>query len=406
MMLIDEKMIKKIIILLMKIKYYYRLIKRKKHRNKKRTNIWLFGEWFGERCCDNCLYLANFVSRLNTNLSLFWIANNNCDTSLLDNTITVVEKDSEKANQLIKEAEVIIVNQGLCDVINDLAYVPNNSLIVNLWHGMPWKKILFDADDKSIIYMIKKIFYKIFNICDLTISTSKENSNIIENAFLINKNKIIESGYPRNEIFYNVNNIHHCRNKLNGFINVDDKIVISYLPTFRSNNRLFDIKSLLVNKEFNDYLLNNNVIIVQKKHFADNSENNDAISNFIYNVDEQITTQELLCASDILITDYSSCFFDFLLLNRPIIHFLYDYDNYINNDRGLYYSKEDVCCGDCVYNSNELINSIINNINCINKDRELRLLRKNTFMNYSSNKACKIIYQRIIQDLKHYDKKV
>ena len=51
-----------------------------------------------------------------------------------------------------------------------------------------------------------------------------------------------------------------------------------------------------------------------------------------------------MAASDILVTDYSSCFFDFLILDRPIIHFLYDYDYYKEKDRGLYYEKEGVIC--------------------------------------------------------------
>ena len=53
-----------------------------------------------------------------------------------------------------------------------------------------------------------------------------------------------------------------------------------------------------------------------------------------------------LAAADMLITDYSSCFFDYLITNRPIIHYLYDYDYYVKEDRGVYYDVMDVVAGD------------------------------------------------------------
>jgi CDP-glycerol glycerophosphotransferase (TagB/SpsB family) len=68
----------------------------------------------------------------------------------------------------------------------------------------------------------------------------------------------------------------------------------------------------------------------------------------------------LLLITDILITDYSSCYFDFTLLNRPIIHFVYDYDEYKNQDRGLYYDLEDVKGGYIVYEERQLVEAIIN----------------------------------------------
>lgn len=388
---------------MMDIIYYYRLIKRKNHKTHKKTNIWVFGEWCGDRCCDNCLYLANYISRINSNLSLFWVSNKKCDTSLLDKKITIVEKGSDEAKHLIKESEVIVVNQGLCDITDDSSCVPYNSLIINLWHGMPWKKIMYDVADNSLIRFFKKCLYKKINVFDYLISTSRENSKIIKNAFYLNNNQIIESGYPRNEIFCNEKKLINCKEKLNSIINSNGKLIITYLPTFRNNNAFFDFNSITNKKELTKLLIDNNAIIVQKKHFADDNKFSAYDSPYIFNIDNNISTQELLGASDILITDYSSCFFDFLLLDNPIIHFLYDYEYYYLKDRGLYYDKKDVCCGDCVTTVDELINSIKNNIINKDKDKELRQLRKKQFININPNNSCSIIYNKLVKELQKND---
>lgn len=71
--------------------------------------------------------------------------------------------------------------------------------------------------------------------------------------------------------------------------------------------------------------------------------------------------QELMMISDILITDYSSIMIEFAILNRPIIFFVYDLDNYLNNERGFYYDFKKTVPGKLVYSCDELIDAIENN---------------------------------------------
>ena len=73
-------------------------------------------------------------------------------------------------------------------------------------------------------------------------------------------------------------------------------------------------------------------------------------------------SQELLLASDLLITDYSSCYFDFLLLDRPIIHYAYDYQSYGSIDRGFYYDLENVSGGSIVKTEEKLLESLDKNL--------------------------------------------
>lgn len=90
------------------------------------------------------------------------------------------------------------------------------------------------------------------------------------------------------------------------------------------------------------WLIENDVIIVQKAHFVSQQRNElqrERRQQRVITLNE-LYAFEALGAADILISDYSSCFFDYLVLNRPIIHFIYDYESYKRKDRGIYTEKQ------------------------------------------------------------------
>ena len=92
------------------------------------------------------------------------------------------------------------------------------------------------------------------------------------------------------------------------------------------------------------------------------------------------------------------CYFDYLLLNRPIIHFTYDYDYYKNKDRGLYYDLKDVNGGRIVYNYNELINSIEMYIRNPKIDEEIRIKRKNEFLTFDNGGSSQYIIKKLLKN--------
>jgi CDP-glycerol glycerophosphotransferase len=107
-----------------------------------------------------------------------------------------------------------------------------------------------------------------------------------------------------------------------------------------------------------------------------------------------------LLSTDILITDYSSCYFDFLLLNRPIIHYVYDYDQYKNQDRGLYYSIDKAKGGAVGYNFEELIVCIENYLQNEKLDGLLRKKTREEFVNYENGKSSEEITNYILAMIK------
>lgn len=367
------------------------------------NNIWVFGEWFGKRCCDNSMYFANYMAQNHPDIKCVWIARKGTDLSNLDKKINVYEIGERETNIIVKNAHIIIMNQGFLDVLEN-TLVPGGPISVNFWHGVPWKKIGLDGFEQS--NKLKRFYYSLQTkvlSSDYYLSLSDDFSSILRSACGAKRNKIIQAGYPRNSLFYNPSQITECKDKLIKYINKKQRgietsqatKIITYMPTFRDktdkNFSFFDMGSDELSR-LKTILEGNDAIIIQKAHYASKVNTTDSYYSRIINADEY-PAQELLATSDILITDYSSCFFDYLLLDRPIIHYLYDYEYYSKLDRGLYYTKEEVAAGDVATSEEELIQSISLYIENEKKDHDLRKKRKEKYIQFESEDSCSVIFE-------------
>lgn len=376
---------------------------------KKKENKWVFGSWFGNSVSDNPFYLSKYITDHKDfddykDLEIVWIVNEIPKSK--NPFIKYVKKNSLLSVFEILRSRVAVFNQSYLDLFD--YNILGGTYKVQLWHGVPWKKIGFDIVEPTR-NILKKInrklnFYSIE--CDLYIASSEENKKRIKSAFNTVESKILSVGQPRNEPFFDDSFITNSRNNVLKKMNLDyDSTIIAYLPTFRDkkkntfsflNDDFIEEKSKL-----NELLSKNKAFILEKSHYV-NIKNNTQNSQFVcgsFKHVSNIDSQELLAASDILITDYSSCLFDFLLLDRPIIQFLYDYDYYKNRDRGLYYNKEDVSCGQIAFSLPELQQQIERSIKNKHVGKEERINVKNKFCNNESINNCKIIINRIFEDV-------
>ena len=184
-------------------------------------------------------------------------------------------------------------------------------------------------------------------------------------------------------------------------IGIDFKAkIIAYLPTFRdSGDTCFSFLGVK-DPTFWKMLDERNIVIVHKAHFADvNQYRNEEEYKRVLCIND-VAAQELMAASDMLITDYSSCFFDYLILDRPIIHYIYDYDFYKNKDRGLYYDVEQVACGDTPRTEQELIEAIRKNLNEVDRNRLLRSTRREKFISFENEHSCEVITRILFKNIR------
>ena len=250
----------------------------------------------------------------------------------------------------------------------------------------------FEKLDQNVKKMVDFVFkLKIENdkVYDyfITPSGTKENLKVISEHFQIPPEIILVLGYPRNDIFFNDNP--KFSKKIRKKINVPDDIkrIILYAPTFRD----YDLTARFPLSEgdlieLNKMLKSRNSILLMKAHKAEKKIEFKNFSN-IKDIKKDSDIQELLFISDVLITDYSSVYVDYLLLDRPIIFFTYDYEFYEKENRGLQYDLKTIAPGPLIYSGKELIKSI-RNISLIEQEyKDKRNLLNNEFNKYQDGKS-------------------
>lgn len=227
----------------------------------------------------------------------------------------------------------------------------HNTCLIHCWHACgAYKKIGFDAKRK--IYnndSEEKRIRRIHRGISWFVCTSEETAKIYANAFRLPFERMLIFGSPR------LDTIIQQKDK----VSVPKIYTILYAPTYRTYGKniryLPPLPDAKVLREELIAKLGENVHLVFRGHPTTPSP----VKLNGWEDWSNIPQSEALYRASVLITDYSSIFFDFLIFNRPIIFYIYDIDTYIKNERNLYFLpykefKETVCI-----DKNNLINVII-----------------------------------------------
>ncbi|TDO15991.1 CDP-glycerol:poly(glycerophosphate) glycerophosphotransferase [Bacillus subtilis] len=238
---------------------------------------------------------------------------------------------------------------------------PRNTTYVQTWHGTPLKKLANDMDEVHMpgttTEQYKRNFLKEANKWDYLISPNAYSTEIFRSAFQFKK-EIIESGYPRNDILYTKNR-DDISKRIKRKLNIDDnKKIILYAPTWRDNefygvgkykfNLQLDLEEL--QKEFHDTA----VFLLRMHYLVRENFDLQKYNHFVKDVSLYEDIRDLYLISDILITDYSSVFFDFGNLKKPMIFYTYDLEMYRDKLRGFYFDFEKNAPGEIVENKEDL----------------------------------------------------
>lgn len=291
--------------------------------------------------------------------------------SIVQNSIIYI--NSFKAIKLILKAEYIFTDSSASSVSPSLALL-GKFKIIRLWHGDAIKKINFDSKKYiSSIWRFGRFLLKNEYKNNVIIPVwSKANEKIMNSSFLWNKAKV--TWLPRNDIFFqnNKNEILKKAGELEKY-----KKIIAYTPTWRDSSSTIKPFSKEVLSKINKYLKENNYILLISWHIQTEEVKFTEMSNIKNFKNPNIETQELLLIADILISDYSSIYIDFLLTNKPIIFYAYDINEYLNKDRELYFNYEDVVINETlVKNENDLFDTIKNIDNISNDYNYLNSYKK------------------------------
>ncbi len=248
------------------------------------------------------------------------------------------------------KAKVWITNSG---VERGLSFKKKLTIQVNTWHGTPLKKICQEENSADKGAFQTKGDSKI----DIMTAQSGYDAEIFERLFNVERKNILECDLPRNDVFTKQTDKTEFRKK----IGIEqDKIAILYAPTFREYQRDEQNQCVLdIPMDFENWqkTLGDNYVILFRAHYevakllnASNFKNVIDVSDYPY-------LSDLIIASDMLVSDYSSMFFDYCITGKPMLCFAYDLETYAEK-RGLYLDMhKSLPCNVCK-NEQELLKNI------------------------------------------------
>jgi CDP-glycerol glycerophosphotransferase len=278
---------------------------------------------------------------------------------------------SLKSIVLLLRAEYLVVD-NVKWISNFKYYLLQRAVKIQLWHGIGSKRIALDnprikhAKFKSIL-IAKGFLMGSIPYYDYIISTSEYyQKNLYKDAFKYGE--ILNLGQPRNDIFFrSINEI--------DMLNVDRSVyeeilkrknegatIIVYTPTFRDTGGNLLTDKVLNFEKLDEFCGDNNIFLIIKQHpFASDFELSNCNHIILYN--KQMDLYPVMSISDLMITDYSSIYLDFVLMDKPIVFFIYDYKKYTKVDRSLRNDFLAITPGPKCYSQNELELEIVNFIN-------------------------------------------
>ncbi|WP_301281764.1 CDP-glycerol glycerophosphotransferase family protein [Virgibacillus proomii] len=356
----------------------------------------VFESFLGKQYSDNPRAIYEYMIKHKKEYRMYWSFDKHQFKYYKNKELKAIKRFSFKWLIIMSRAEYWVTNSRLPLWI----IKPKHTKYIQTWHGTPLKKLAADMDEVHMpgtsTKRYKYNFLKEASKWDYLISPNNYSTKIFKRAFQFNK-KLVESGYPRNDNLYNFNSIKKIE-ELKKSMNLPvNKKIILYAPTWRDNQYYskgkykFNIKMNL--DKMMESLKNQYIILLRLHYLVSESINLKPYSGFIFDFSSYEDIRELYLVSDLLITDYSSVFFDYANLKRPIIFYVYDLENYRDKLRGFYLNLEEKAPGPLVKNTDELIYEIrsINN----NKYSEVLSNFHNEFCSLEDGMSSKRVVEQI-----------
>jgi len=239
-----------------------------------------------------------------------------------------------------------------------------NTTVIQLWHACgafkKWGYSTAENDWGADKKALKR--YPLHNCYSKVCVSSECIIPFYAQAFNCDESIIEAIGVPRTDIYFDDDFKKSARPNLEKTIpNINGRKIILYAPTFRGVN----VKTAHTNVQM-DYsalkkAFGDKYVIINKFHpFIENGIDIDnEFKDFVFNSPKEMDISILLCAADVVISDYSSLIFEYSLLARPMIFYAYDLEEY-DKERSFYYSYKDFVPGDIVKNTSEIIDAIKN----------------------------------------------
>ena len=323
----------------------------------------VFCNFSGRGYGDNPKYIAEEIHKRNLNIDMVWLCADK--ETIFPPYIRFVKMWSLRHYYELATAGAIVSNVRI-----DLGVEKRKKqTYLQTWHGTPLKKLAFDIEvpEGTTFYrsgmneeMMHETYAQDVKKYNYMISPSAFTTEIFQSAFRINRERLIETGYPRNDFLtnYTEEDVLNIKKKLG--IPLDKKVLL-YAPTWRDNSYITKGYTFKLEVHFDKWqkILGDEYVIVFKPHYLIvNDFDIDQYQGFVYFVEANEDISNLYIIADALVTDYSSVFFDYAILKRPIYFYMYDLIHYRDELRGFYLDVYHDLPGDIIEDENQLLEEI------------------------------------------------
>lgn len=232
-----------------------------------------------------------------------------------------------------------------------------NVTCIQIWHANGALK-KFGWEDKAAQKRSardKKRFQEVYRRFSKVLVGSDEMAAIFQKSFLLEDSQMLKLGIPRTDNFFNQQQLKENAEWTNTKLNLSNKKKLLYAPTFRDEELHSTTLHLDIAKM--KQALGNEYQLILKLHPSISNDLDKVVDDFVVYADKETPIETILPAVDMLITDYSSIPFEFALLEKPMIFFTYDLEEY-DKARGLSDGFLATIPGPFVHTTEELIQVI------------------------------------------------
>ena len=337
-----------------------RTIYKEASKERINENMIFFESFFGKSYAGNPKYIYEAMLKmgLDKKYTFVWAYNGDNKDIIPGNPIIVKRYEAGDYYKYLAQSKYWINN-----IIFPIHYKRKGNVYLQTWHGTPLKKLGFDITIPGPEVEGRENFYEESRNWDYLISSNEYSTEIFKRAFKFEK-EVLEMGYPINDIFFRKNGkvVSEIKDRLG--IPKDKKIIL-YAPTWKDDEQndawdhYFNLEIDL--ERLYDKFGDTHTILLKMHHLvSENFTIDEKMKDFAIDLSDYDDIQELYILSDILITDYSSVFFDYAHSRRPILFFVPDLEHYVSEVRGLYLNMETDMPGPLIKDNDYLIECIEN----------------------------------------------
>lgn len=333
-----------------KLAYFHRYLKQ-----PVKENVILFETFMAKNYSDSPKYIYEYIAQNHPKYECVWAIN---DGAKIPYGAKTVKRFSFQYAYYLAVSKYLVFN-----VRPPLWYRKREEQVfLETWHGTPLKRLVFDQEEvTSASPKYKQQFYRQRKDWDFLVSANPFSTKTFRSCFLY-EGEMLEYGYPRNDILYWPNKDEIAQQLKEKLGIPKDKKTILYAPTWRDDQHYgsgqYKFELALDLKLMKERLQDDYVVLLRTHHYISDHIDVSGLGDFVINLSSYDDISEIYLISDICITDYSSVFFDYANLKRPILFYTYDFDKYKNQLRGFYIDMNTEVPGPLLYTSEQVVQAI------------------------------------------------